>query len=56
MCDKRSGLVVHVAVAKASLAGGDRVFQTASAQRAINSRMLLYEVTHCYNNSNRYRL
>ena len=42
MCVKRSGLVVHVAVAKASLAGGDRVFQT---QHAINSRALLYEVT-----------
>ena len=26
-----------------------------SAQGTINSRMLLYKVTHCYNNSNRYR-
>ena len=53
MCVKRSGLVVHVAVAEASLAGADQVFQT---QHAINSRVLLYKVTHSYNNSNSYHL
>ena len=30
--------------------------QRPSAHGAINSRMFLYKVTHCYNNSNRYRL
>ena len=42
MCVKRSDLAVYVAVAKASLAGGDR---QPSAQHAINSRVLLYKVT-----------
>ena len=43
MCVKRPGLIVHVAVAKASLEGFSK---RPSAQHAINSRVLLYKVTH----------
>ena len=43
MCVKHSGLVFHVAVAKASLAGGNRIFQTTIIPACY--RVLLYKVT-----------